>query len=132
MSGTGPVMNKSIDFDEVADIYDDLDIGFFIEQFKGKKCGVLELMCGTGRVSIPLIQNGVDLTCVDYSPKMLGRFRGNQPLYDLYSGQKLKVVPFDCQREKSESQNQKIMTARLIKEILSLAGAGIAILTDKG
>jgi SAM-dependent methyltransferase len=34
---------------------------------------VLELMCGTGRVSIPLLEAGVDLTCVDASAGMLAR-----------------------------------------------------------
>jgi SAM-dependent methyltransferase len=68
-----------IDYDRVADIYDlyvisDLDIGFYLEE-AGKVQGgrVLELMCGTGRVSIPLLEAGVDLTCVDASEGMLTR-----------------------------------------------------------
>ncbi|MGE5380966.1 MAG: class I SAM-dependent methyltransferase [Methylocystaceae bacterium] len=73
-------MDKSIIFDQVADIYDyyvttDLDINFFLEEFKGKTGPVLELMCGTGRVSIPLIANGIQLTCVDYSSGMLKKLR---------------------------------------------------------
>jgi SAM-dependent methyltransferase len=36
---------------------------------------VLELMSGTGRLSIPLIEAGVRLTCVDSSPAMLNIFR---------------------------------------------------------
>lgn len=35
----------------------------------------MELTCGTGRVSIPLLQGGVDLTCVDYSDGMLAVLR---------------------------------------------------------
>jgi SAM-dependent methyltransferase len=67
-----------IDYDSVADIYDlyvtsDLDVGFYVEE-AGKVGGkVLELMCGTGRVSIPLLEAGVDLTCVDASARMLAR-----------------------------------------------------------
>lgn len=70
----------SIQFDKVADLYDyyvnvDFDINFFLQE--AKRCGgkVLELTCGTGRVSIPLLQAGVDLTCVDYSTKMLSILR---------------------------------------------------------
>jgi len=36
---------------------------------------VLELMCGTGRLSIPLLRDGVQLCCVDYSAEMLDVFR---------------------------------------------------------
>ncbi len=35
----------------------------------------MELMCGTGRVSLPLLKQGISLTCVDYSAGMLERFR---------------------------------------------------------
>lgn len=66
---------KNIDFGFVADIYDnyvntDFDISFYKELCKDYE-SILELMCGTGRISIPLIQAGVDLTCVDYSQEML-------------------------------------------------------------
>jgi hypothetical protein len=55
-------MEKSIDFDLVADLYDayvktDLDIGFYMDLCKGRE-QILELMCGTGRVSLPLIRAG--------------------------------------------------------------------------
>jgi SAM-dependent methyltransferase len=32
-------------------------------------------MCGTGRISLPLLQSGISLTCVDSSPEMLSRLR---------------------------------------------------------
>jgi SAM-dependent methyltransferase len=62
----------------VADVYDlyvtsDLDIGFYAEEATKVQGKVLELMCGTGRVSIPLLEAGVDLTCVDASKGMLAR-----------------------------------------------------------
>jgi SAM-dependent methyltransferase len=70
--------NAPIDYDRVADVYDlyvttDLDIGFYIEEATKVQGKVLELMCGTGRVSIPLLEAGVDLTCVDASAGMLAR-----------------------------------------------------------
>ena len=72
-------MEKNIDFDIVADLYDtyvktDMDIGFYMDLCKGRK-SILELMCGTGRVSLPLIREGFRLTCVDYSEGMLSIFR---------------------------------------------------------
>lgn len=68
-------MEKTIDFGPIADLYDyytnvDFDIAFYKTLCRGRK-NVLELMCGTGRVSIPLIKEGIPLTCVDYSDEML-------------------------------------------------------------
>ncbi len=74
-------MDKPIVFDDVADIYDyyvtaDLDIPFYLQEFKIKgNCDILELMCGTGRVSLPLLKQGNSLTCVDYSARMLDKFQ---------------------------------------------------------
>ncbi len=59
----------------IADLYDtyvqaNFDIPFFINEAK-KATEVLELMSGTGRVSLPLIEAGIQLTCVDKSTEML-------------------------------------------------------------
>ena len=59
-------------YDYVADLYDiyvpaTFDIDFFITETKKTSGEVLELMSGTGRISIPLIEAGVKLTCVDLS-----------------------------------------------------------------
>lgn len=69
-------MSQPIQFDEVADVYDDyvtadFDIPFFLNEAKKCHGKVLELMAGTGRVSLPLLQAGIDLTCIDYAPGML-------------------------------------------------------------
>ncbi len=60
------------DYDRVADLYDiyipfTFDVDFFVEETRQAAGEVLELMSGTGRVSIPLLQAGVKLTCVDNS-----------------------------------------------------------------
>ena len=60
----------------VAKLYDTyvntaFDVPFFLNETKEVSGGVLELMSGTGRLSIPLIEAGVQLTCVDNSPEML-------------------------------------------------------------
>jgi hypothetical protein len=53
-----------INYDSVADVYDlyvtsDLDIEFYLAEADKAQGKVLELMCGTGRVSIPLLEVGV-------------------------------------------------------------------------
>lgn len=72
-------MKESIKFDQVADIYDcyvqaNFDISFFLRETEGFRKEILELMCGTGRVSIPLLEAGRIMTCVDYSKGMLESF----------------------------------------------------------
>ena len=71
---------QPIQFDSVADIYDDyvrtdFDISFWLNEGKAVHGKVLELTCGTGRVSIPLLKAGIELTCVDYAPEMVARLR---------------------------------------------------------
>ena len=59
-------------YDTIADLYDiyvpaTFDIDFFVNETKKSSGEVLELMSGTGRVSIPLLEAGVKLTCLDLS-----------------------------------------------------------------
>lgn len=48
---------------------------FFLDLAKRLAGPVLELGCGTGRVTIPLAQNGVDITGLDVVPRMIERAR---------------------------------------------------------
>lgn len=62
-------------YDYIADLYDiyvpaTFDIDFFINETQKATGEVLELMSGTGRISIPLIETGVKLTCVDLSAEL--------------------------------------------------------------
>jgi SAM-dependent methyltransferase len=65
----------AMDYSKVAELYDvyvqtELDVPFFLQEAQG--CHkVLELTSGTGRLSLPLLQAGVPLTCLDNSPDML-------------------------------------------------------------
>ena len=85
----------AMDYARIADLYDSyvrvsLDIPFFLEYARQAQ-SVLELMSGTGRVSIPLAQAGADLTCVDSSPEMLAYLR--QKSYQ--QGVDLQIVQAD-------------------------------------
>lgn len=68
-----------MDYAKVAELYDiytqtEIDVPFFIKEAKNCR-RVLELTSGTGRLSIPLIQAGVSLTCLDSSSEMLAVLR---------------------------------------------------------
>jgi 2-polyprenyl-3-methyl-5-hydroxy-6-metoxy-1,4-benzoquinol methylase len=59
----------------IADLYDvyvttTVDVPFFLEELKTTSGPVLELMAGTGRLSLPLAEAGARLTCVDISGLM--------------------------------------------------------------
>jgi len=63
-------------YDDIAELYDlfantDYDVDFFCGEIEANGTRVLELTSGTGRLSIPLIEAGADLTCVDISQSML-------------------------------------------------------------
>ena len=64
------------DYDAVAELYDvfvnvETDVPFLTAEALRATGPVIELMSGTGRVSLPLVEAGVDLTCVDGSRGML-------------------------------------------------------------
>ena len=66
----------NIDYDSVAELYDlyvdaDYDHAFFACEITRVGLQVLDLTSGTGRLSIPLIEAGAYLTCVDMSQSML-------------------------------------------------------------
>ena len=60
----------------MADFYDDYygrnvgDINFWVDQCKNKN-KILEVACGTGRITIPIIQSGKKVYALDYSSAML-------------------------------------------------------------
>ena len=69
----------AIDYSKVAHLYDayvktDIDVPFLLKEAQGCD-SVLELMAGTGRVSLPLVEAGVTLTCIDSSEEMLSILR---------------------------------------------------------
>lgn len=76
ISDTATAMMQHIDYNSIAEIYDlyvtaDYDVPFFLSETKPVRGPILELMAGTGRLSLPLIEAGAKLTCVDSSSAML-------------------------------------------------------------
>jgi SAM-dependent methyltransferase len=79
MLGTGDYMGKAL-FDDIARFYDEAvkgllliknDVQFYHQFALACKGKVLELACGTGRVLIPLAEQGILITGIDASGKML-------------------------------------------------------------
>jgi len=71
---------SAVDYEQLAPFYDGLarsrdDVAFFARLARAAGGPVVELMAGTGRVSVLLAEQGVELTCVDASPAMLARLR---------------------------------------------------------
>jgi SAM-dependent methyltransferase len=67
-------------YDEMSEYYDliysdDIDLGFYIREAKNARGPVLEVACGTGRILLALMREGIDATGIDYSKGMLGRLR---------------------------------------------------------
>lgn len=53
------------------------DVEFYVEQAKQRGGPVAEFACGTGRVLIPTVRAGVEVTGIDVSPAMLAQARAN-------------------------------------------------------
>lgn len=74
----------ALDYAAIADLYDacvrfEGDLAFFVGTARAhaeKQGAVLELMAGTGRVSLPLLEAGIDATCVELFPAMLAVLEG--------------------------------------------------------
>ena len=116
-------MEKNIDFGQVADLYDyytnvAFDIGFYKELCKGRK-NILELMCGTGRVSLPLLHEGYPLTCIDYSEEMIDIFRS-----------KLKIPEFEKQKDKIICQDICDLDLKDQYDLILIPSNSISEITD--
>jgi len=68
-------------YDALYSYYDE-DISFYVQEAKKAGSPVLELACGTGRVTIPVAQAGLDVVGIDNSPAMLEQFRQRLPTLD--------------------------------------------------
>jgi SAM-dependent methyltransferase len=115
----------AMDYALIADLYDSyvqtkLDLPFFASYVEIAE-NVLELMAGTGRLSIPFSEMGARLTCVDISPQMLSRLQKKaeakslnieiicQDVCDLDLGRKFDLIllPFNSFSEIIDPHDQK-------------------------
>jgi SAM-dependent methyltransferase len=73
-----------MDYSRFAHFYDscvhfDADLQFFVEECLAARGSVLELMAGTGRVTVELVKSGIHPTCVDSSREMLAQLADKTP-----------------------------------------------------
>ncbi len=134
----------AMDYAQVADLYDvyartDMDVAFFLQESQHCR-NVLELTAGTGRLSLPLIQAGVSLACLDSSPEMLAVLRRklqaqelSAPIYEmdicnfsLPERYDLIIIPFNAFAEIVDPASQQAALAAIRSH---LAGAGRLICT---
>ncbi len=128
-----------MDYDHVAAIYDsyvtaDYDIAFFLQEVRAAQGPVLELMAGTGRVSLPLAEAGAALCCVDLSAPMLGQLEAKlrpehqvrtvrADLRRLELGERfgLALIPFNAFMEIVDRDDQ-LLALRAIRRHLAPGG----------
>lgn len=111
-------------YNNLATIFYDLDnkeddILFYLDYAKKQKGEVLELGCGTGRISIPLVEQGIKITAVDYSNNMISRIR--QKAKNIKNRNNLKIIRADL---RSVNLNKKfnliIMPFRVFQCLLTV------------
>ncbi len=68
------------------------DVAFYLDEAKRLDGPVLELACGTGRLTIPIAQSGVDVIGLDQSPSMLAHARKKAET----DGVRMSWIEADC------------------------------------
>lgn len=71
------------------------DIAFYVAEAQRAGSPVLELACGTGRVTIPVAQASIDVVGIDSSPAMLDRFRERLADVDADVQERITLVEAD-------------------------------------
>ena len=69
-----------------------LDIPFYVERAKRAGGPVLEIACGTGRVTLPIAREGIEVVGLDVAPAMLARLRGKAAR----EGLRISLIEADC------------------------------------
>jgi SAM-dependent methyltransferase len=124
-------------YNVIADLYDiyvpvTFDVDFFLQETKKVSGEVLELMAGSGRVSLPLIEAGVKLTCVDLSAglnKILVEKLGEKGLkadvyemdvceLDLQKQFEMVIIPFHSFAHLTSHQEQQKALTRIYEHLL--------------
>ncbi|MCC7448558.1 MAG: class I SAM-dependent methyltransferase [Anaerolineae bacterium] len=135
----------AMDYASVAELYDvyvqtAIDVPFFLQEAQGCS-NVLELTSGTGRLSLPLVEAGIVLSCLDSSPEMLAILRRklqaqglSAPVYEmditnfaLPHTYDLIIIPFNAFAELTDPAAQQAALAA-IHAHLSDAGCFICTL----
>lgn len=85
----------------------DHEIPFFRKYAYRAGGPVLEVACGTGRITLPIARDGIDITGLDISLPMLERAR----LHSAAENLRVKWVAQDCREMRLDTQFALILTA---------------------
>ena len=72
----------------------ELEAGFLAERLPAARGRILDLACGTGRISVPLARRGFELAGIDISRRALEIARAEAPTLDLRHGD-MRDLPWD-------------------------------------
>ena len=123
-------------YDEIADfgtLYDAIpaygaraDVAFYLEEAEraGASSRVLELGCGTGRLTLPLAQAGHEVTGIDLSPAMLARARAKLAAPPSSVRDRVTLLEGDVSRiELSETPSFDLVVApfRVLQHFVAIA-----------
>ena len=113
-------------YDDWAEIYDSIysyvteDIRFFVEESINYGGPILELGCGTGRITIPIAEAGVEITGLDISNKMLMKFNHKLQLMKLNKS-KINLINADMRNfSLAKEFSQIIIPFRGFQSLLSV------------
>lgn len=73
----------------------DGDVEFYVNHAVDAGSPVLELACGTGRITIPVAEAGIDIVGLDASDEMLRRARDKIAACDAETQSRIRLVPGD-------------------------------------
>src|SRR5512133_3020224 len=76
------------------------DVAFYLEEAEraGTSSAVLEVGCGTGRLTLPLARAGHEVTGIDLSPAMLARARAKLAAEPHYVRARVTLLEMDARR----------------------------------
>jgi len=89
-----PLYRDGRNYDLMVDALELTDLPFYLDEAKRARGPVLELACGTGRLTIPIAQSGVEIAGLDQSSSMLAHARSKAEA----AGVNITWVDADCRQ----------------------------------
>jgi SAM-dependent methyltransferase len=91
---------------------DDEDVGFYLSlSRKLAPRKVLELGCGTGRITLPLAQLGFDVVGLDNQSEMLQR-TGAPSADDIHDSAGIYILNTDCDSHRHRAVRRRLVTGK--------------------
>lgn len=85
------------------------DIEFYLSLVKPRCNELLELCCGTGRITIPFAQNRINVFALDFSKEMLSIFKSKLKLLDSEISERITLIKADMSNFKLNKEFKCIL-----------------------